>query len=281
MRSNDPLRLAGATAFFTTFALPPILIILFQLFGLFVGQRMMGAELRDLLVDTFGPGVASQMRQTTRGFRTLSNNWYTTVLGFVFLLFVSTTLFTVVKNTLNDIWNIKLKEKQGFLFSLATRAKSLAIIVAAGLLFIASILMDGFELLAGKNISKIWEGGGRFFESALNEVLGVVVVTAWFIILFRYVADGRPSWRASLRGGFLTGVLFSIGKTILSYLIKHSNINNLYGASASFVFILLFVFYSSFILYFGASFIQVYSERRRTPVKPLPRAYKYRLQELD
>jgi membrane protein len=281
MKRNEPLRLAGATAFFTTFALPPILIILFQLFGLFVGQKLMGTELRELLSDTFGPGVAKQVRETTRGFRTLSHNWYTTVFGFIFLLFVATTLFTVVKNTLNDIWNIKLKEKQGFLFNLVIRARSMAIIVSAGILFIASILMDGFEILAGNNIEKIWSGGGRFFESALNEIAGVIVVTTWFVILFRYVADGRPTWRASFLGGLLTGILFSVGKTVLSYLIKTSNITSIYGASASFVFILLFVFYSSFILYYGASFIQVYSERKRTPVKPMHKAYKYRLQELD
>lgn len=273
--------MAGATAFFTTFALAPILIILFQLFGLFLGRKMMGSAMMDTLSDTLGRSVALQVRDTTRGFRTLVQHWYTTVLGFLFLAFVATTLFSVVKNTFNDIWNIKVKDRPGILFNLGLRARSMGIIVLAGILFMASILLDGFEILAGKNIEIIWPGGGNFFKGALNELLGAVVVTIWFVILFRFLANGRPTWRASLAGGIITGILFSIGKTLLSFLIKNSNIDTIYGASASVVLLLLFVFYSSFILYFGANFIQVYSEVKRTPVEPLPKAYRYRLQKLS
>ncbi|MBC7948132.1 MAG: YihY/virulence factor BrkB family protein [Chitinophagaceae bacterium] len=280
MKRNDPLRMAGATAFFTTFALPPILIILFQLFSLFLSQKMVGAELSQFLSDTLGRDAATQLRQITRGFRTIVQHWYTAALGFVFLLFVATTLFTVVRNTLNDIWNIKIKEKAGLLFGLGMRARSIVIIVAAGILFFAGIFIDSFEAIAGNNLDMIWPGGGKFFKGVLDEVISAVIVTTWFILLFRYLADGRPTWKASIAGGVLTGILFSIGQTVLSYLIIHSNIGSIYGKSASFVLILLFVFYSSFILYFGASFIQAYSDAKGTPVFPLRKAVRYRLQEV-
>lgn len=281
IKKNDPLRMAGATAFFTTFALPPILIILFQVFSLFLSQRLVGSELAKLLSETLGTEVAAQLRQTTRGFRTLVQNWYTAVPGFLFLVFVATTLFTVIKNTLNDIWNIKVKEKPGLLFSLGLRARSMGIILATGILFLAGIFMDGFEILAGKNIEKIWPGGGGFFKGALNEIVGFVIVTTWFIVLFRFLADGRPAWKAAIAGGLLTGLLFSGGKTLLSFLMKNSNIGIIYGPSASLVLILLFVFYSSFILYFGASFIKVYSDAISKPVEPVQKAYRFRLQKVN
>jgi membrane protein len=280
MQQNDPLRMAGATAFFTTFALPPILIILFQIFSLFLGGGQFGKEMMEILSATLGNEGAAQIRRTARGFRTLAQNWYIATGGFIFLLFVATTLFTVIKNSLDDIWNIKVKDKPGILFNLWLRTRSLVVILIAGLLFLAGIVIEGFEALAGEHIEKTWQGGGKYFRGALNEIAGAVIVTTWFIILFRFLADGRPAWKAAIAGGVLTGILYSGGKTLLSTLIKNSNIATIYGASASIVLVLLFVFYSAFILYYGASFIKVYSEAIRKPVQPRNKAYRYQLREV-
>lgn len=281
LRKNDPLRLAGATAFFTTFALPPILIILFQLFSLFLSRKMVGSQMMELLSTTLGKGGADQIRVTTRGFRMLATNWYIAAALFVFLLFVATTLFVVIKDTLNTIWKVKVKERPGIAFGLKNRARSFGAIVLAGLLFLATIVIDSFEVFAGNSITRIWPDGGRFFSSAMNEILGAVVVAIWFTILFRFLANAHPSWKVSLVGGILTGILFSIGKGVLSYIMLHSNLGNLYGASASIVLILLFVFYSSFILYFGACFIKVYAEEISHPLRTARKAYRYELAEIE
>ncbi|RYZ36386.1 MAG: YihY/virulence factor BrkB family protein [Sphingobacteriales bacterium] len=281
LRKNDPLRLAGATAFFTTFALPPILIILFQLFSLFLSRKLVGSQMMQLLSSTLGTGGAAQIRETTRGFRMLATNWYIAVFLCVFLVFVATTLFVVIKNTLNDIWQVKVKDRPGIAFGLKNRARSFGAILLAGLLFLATIVMDSFEVFAGNYLDKIWPNGGQFFTGAMNEILGAVVVSTWFAILFRYLANAHPSWRVSLMGGILTGILFSAGKSLLSYIMRHSNLDNLYGASASIVLILLFVFYSSFILYFGACFIKVYAKEIQQPLKTARKAYRYNLSESE
>jgi membrane protein len=280
IKKNDPLRLAGATAFFTTFALPPIVIILFQLFSLFLNRRLVGTEMMKILTETLGKDSAVQIRQTTRGFGTLASNWYITAAGFLFLVFVATTLFSVIKNSLNDIWNISAKDKPGILFNLQLRARSLGIILVAGLLFLGGIFMDGFQILAGNYFQDLWPTGGVFFKSALNEIASVVTITIWFIVLFRYLADGRPPWNIAIAGGVVTGVLFSIGKTLLSFIMRNSNIKTVYGASGSIVLILLFVFYSSFILYYGASFIKVYAEAKGQPLRLLNQAFRYQLKAL-
>ena len=276
MRRKDPLRMAGATAFFTTFALPPILIILFQLLSLFLNRKMLGGELRELLTNTFGPDSADQIRQTARGFRQLASNGWIAAGGFLFLLFVATTLFSVIKNTLNDLWNIAVKEKPGIRFRILLRARSLAVILLTGVLFLAGIVVDSIEILGGNYLDKIWPGGGLYFRSILNETVSAVICTIWFTVLFRYIADARPTWRTAIVGGTLTGILFTAGKLLLSTLMRNSQVDNIYGASGSIVLLLLFVFYSSFILYYGASFLNVYADAIRQPLQVVDKAYRYR-----
>jgi membrane protein len=280
LKRNDPLRMAGATAFFTSFALPPILVLLFQLFSIFFALQIVGRELRELLTATLGKQGADQLRITARGLRNLAQNWYMAVIGLVFLAFVATTLFNVIRNSLNDIWNIRLKKSE-FFYDLKERARSLAIILMAGMLFLASVVIDVIKVVAGDYIGKYWEKGGSFFTSVFNEITGVLVVTLWFMVLFKYLANGRPSWRVTTAGGILTGILFYIGKAALASLIGNSNIGVVYGAGAAIVLILLFVFYSSFILYFGASFIKEYSILSNDPIVPSRRAYLYELHQVS
>ncbi len=280
LQRNDPLRMAGATAFFTTFALPPIIVLLFQLFALFFDRKMVGTELGEILSSTLGDAGATQLRQTSRGFRNLAQNWYMAVLGLLFLVFVATTLFKVIKNTLNDLWNVRL-ERGGFVYDLKIRARSLVVILAAGILFLAGSVLDAVRAFAGKYIAEVWKAGGLIFTSALSEIFGIVVVTVWFMVLFRFLANARPSWRMAFAGGLLTGILFTIGKAILGVAMRNSNANVVYGAGGAIVLILLFVFYSSFILYFGASFIREYSVYSNDPIVPSRRAYLYELQKVQ
>ena len=277
---NDPMRMAGATAFFTTFALPPIVFILSQLFGFFLGRSNMGRELIEKISNTLGKDGAEQVRQVVRSIHGFSNSWYVLVFGFIFLVFVATTLFGEIKNSLNQLWQISVKENPGLLFELSARARSFAVILLTGLLFLADLFLESFEVIAGSYADDIWQWGSMYFKSAIQQIASVIIVAAWFILLFRFLADGKPTWKASLIGGALTGILFIAGKLLLRFLLVGSNIGSLYGASGSFVLVLLFVFYSSFILYYGASFIAVYSEKKRWPIVPGSNAFNYRIQKM-
>ena len=267
LKQNDPLRMAGATAFFTSFALPPIMVLLFQFFSIFFSKKLVGTELREVLSTALGKEGAEQLRITARGLSHLAQNWYMAIIGLLFLIFVATTLFKVIRNTFNDIWNIR-PEQAGFLYDLKVRGKSLVIILAAAMLFLAAEIIDLIRVVAGNYIGSVWAKGGIFFTSVLNQLIGVVVVIVWFIVLFRFLANARPSWRVATVGGILTGVLFYSGKAVLSTMMRHSNAGIVYGAGAAIVLILLFVFYSSFILYFGASFIKEYSLLTNDPIVP-------------
>lgn len=279
-KKNDPLRLAGATAFFTNFALPPILLILIRLFGFFVDRKIIVTGIFERLSGILDDSSTQQIRQTLRNIRGIDHQWYATLISFVFFIFVATTLFTVIKNSMDQIWSIGIKEHSTFLFKLKIRARSMVIILLAGLLFFVGLLTDSIQAFISTYLNTAAPTFGRVFLSILNQILFILIVTTWFSVLFRFLTNGRPTWKASIRGGILTGVLFTLGKYILRIALPLSNIGNIYGASGSIVLIMLFVFYSSFIFYFGACFVKVLSDAKETPIRPIKGAFTYEIKEI-
>lgn len=267
--SNDPLRLAGATAFFTSFALPPILIILTQILGLLFNRKNVSTNLYHRLEEIVGRDSTQQVVTTLRGFRGLAHNWLVAIGGFVFMIFVATTLFKVIKSSLNQLWMIRVPVRQNFRATLEDRLRSLAVILIAGILFMASVLAESMQVLMGNYLQEILPQLARILNSVLTQIISVIVVTAWFAVMFRYLPDGRPTWKVSLTGALLTSLLFMVGKVVLKRLLPGSNIGVIFGASASLVLLLLFVFYSSMILYFGAAFTKVWSVYKQKPIQPL------------
>jgi len=279
-QKNDPLRLAGATAFFTNFALPPILLILIRLFGFFIDRKIIISGIFNRLASILDDSSTQQIRQTLKNIRGIDHQWYATLISFVFFIFVATTLFTVIKNSMDQIWSIGMKEHSSFLFKLKIRGRSMVIILLAGILFFVGLLTDSIQALIGAYINTTSPNFGRVFLSILNQILFVIIVTTWFSVLFRFLTSGRPTWKSSIRGGLLTGILFTLGKFILRIALPLSNIGNIYGASGSIVLIMLFVFYSSFIFYFGACFVKVLSDAKDTPIRPIKGAFNYEIKEV-
>jgi len=277
---NDPLRLAGATAFFTNFALPPILLILIRLFGFFIDRKILAVRLFERLANILDDSSTLQIRQTLRNIRGIDHQWYATLFSFVFFIFVATTLFSVIKNSMDQIWSIANKEHTGFLFKLKLRGRSMVIILLAGVLFLLGFLTDSIQAYIGTYINTASPTFGRVFLYVLNQLVFVGIVMTWFTVLFRYLTNGRPTWNAALRGGLLTAVLFTLGKYILRIMLPLSGIGNIYGTSGSIVLIMLFVFYSSFIFYFGACYVKVLSDDRETPIRPIKGTYHYEIKEI-
>lgn len=279
-RKNDPLRLAGATAFFANFALPPILLILIRLFGFFVDRKILVRRLFERLSNILDESSTEQVRDVLRNIRGVDYNWWATILSFVFFIFVATTLFNVIKNSMEQIWSVGMKEKTGILMTLNMRGRSMIIILLAGILFFVGLLTDSIQAVIGTYINTAAPTFGKTILSGLNQLVFVIIVTVWFTVLFRFLTNARPSWKAAIRGGILTGILFTLGKYILRIMLPLSNIGNIYGASGSIVLIMLFVFYSSFIFYFGACFVKVLSDSGKKPIRPIKGAFLYEMKEI-
>jgi len=269
-RANDPLRMAAATAFFASFALPPIMIILIEILGIFGNARTIRLGLLDQLGIALDKNLALQVRQILRNIHYLSINPGMRIGGFIFLLFVATTLFEIIRNSLNQLWKIRLREKPGLTFLLLYRARSIGIIMTAGLLFSLVFLVDTTAWLLPALANKI-----------LYHVVTVLASIAWFTLILRYQSYGMPAWKTAIAGGVFTGLLFTIGEILLHFVLSYNNMHTIYGASTSVVLLLLFIFYSSFIFYFGACFTGVLAVRTHRPITLTRHAARYILKSVD
>lgn len=277
---NDPLRMAGATAFFTSFALPFILIILLQVLGLIIDPHTLRRQLFRDISGVFGVQSEQQIRSTLVAFRHVGRNLVVPFFGILFLLMVSTTLLMVIKGSINQLWRIRVHHRQRFFVKLGRRLQSVLIIAGTGILFVLSIIAEGAKAHLGKGLSEWSPVAGHYFMGLATYLMSLLFVTLWFAIIFRLLPDGRPTWKIALTGGLATSVLFNLGKFILRLLLTYSNLNSLYGTSASIVLILLFVFYSSLIMYFGAAFTRVWAEYKGYPIEPRDYAVRYKLTEV-
>ena len=281
LAKNDPLRMAGATAFFTTFALPPIVIILVQVLGLLFDSRSIRRQLLLKLSGFIGKDSVHQVIETLIAFRKIADNRVISILGFLFLLFVATTLFKVIKSSLNQLWRIKVLKRQNLWISLRTRSHALFLILMIGVLFLIGLLAETIQNFFVASF-KVSSGFSDFSNQVINYVLSVLIVTLWFAILFRFLPDGKLTFRIALTGALLTSILFNTGKIVFRWLmLSYNNINTVYGASGSIILIMLFVFYASLILYFGAAFTKIWASSRGKPIMPLPHARIYQLNEIE
>lgn len=277
LQANDPLRMAGATAFFTTFALPAILIIIIQLLRIIFRIQHPGKRLMVQLEGMFGQETTAAILQTLVAFRSIAQNWIIAISGFIFLLFVATTLFKIIKGSLNELWKVRSTHKANLGQIIVSRLKGVLVIVFAGVLFIIDIVAEAARVFLGKYVVLYVPALGIYYDSALNYVISVIIVTIWFFLVFNFLPDGRPHWKIGLTGALVTSILFNIGKAILKVMLTYSSINSIYGASASTVLLLLFMFYSSLIFYFGACFTYAWGARTGRPVHPLHNASRFEI----
>lgn len=278
---NDPLRMAGATAFFTIFALPPILIIIVQVLSLLFDPQEIRQGLFRELSGTVGSESTQEIVRTLIAVRQLADNWWITVGGFIFLLFIATTLFKIIRGSINQLWKIKRMVHQSFFKSAKARLKSIGVILLAGFLFVIGLAAEGFQAYLGGVMEGISPALANYFNSALSYLVAVIIVSLWFALLFRFLPDARPDWSIAFAGGFVTSLLFNVGKIILRSLLLHSNLGTVYGASGSVMLLLLFVFYSSLILYYGAAFTKVWAAWKGRTLRPLHGAIHYQLSPVD
>jgi membrane protein len=278
LADNDVIRMAGATAFFTTFALPPMLMIVVRTLGVFSDRRTVGRAMMLQLRKILGDDSAAAMLQTIRSFRALEHNYLVAVGLGLFLVFVATSLFAGIRNSINQLWHIRVSKGVRMVDVLKARGMAVLVILAGGLLFLGFQLFDAQQHLIARGLPGSKDGLGSVIGT-LGHVLGGMLVSAlWFYLLFTLLPDGRPNRRVVVTGALVTGVLLMLGKALLGVLLQPVRVSSFYGVSGAIALILLFMFYSSIFLYFGAALVRVLSDARGTPVVPKKHAERYRIE---
>lgn len=274
-KDNDPLRIAASTAFFATFAIPAILVVILRIFGLFINRRSLGTNIFEKLTQLVGKESSAEIGSILKNLYSIGDTWYVTIAIFLFLIFVSTTLFIIIRNSINQLWSIRMRENLGLKFQLKQRTKSLGIISIGGFLMIVVFVLETVRLFLEKKFDYIITLGGF-----LNELIFFLITSIWFAIAYRFIANARPAWKAVILASAFTGILFTIGKVIMRSLLVNSNIDQIYGTSGAILLVMLFVFYSSLIFYYGASLVNAISQIIKKPILASTKAYKFRFEEV-
>lgn len=258
LNQAEPLILSSSTAFFATFSISPILIILVNLFSLYFKSETVANKLFKEVESTVGAETTKEIKTIVTNFMQLEGKGIISIASLIFFVFVGTTLLKVIKQNIHKLWKIR-KEKINVKYQLRERATLLGIILLSGVLFLLSTFIDYFLAASLNQLKSLGTYGGIIIQ-LLNILLSVLVITTWFTILFKLLPEAKVDWKVSFNGGLLTAILFNIGKFLLSKVLVHARIENIFGASASFALLLLFIFYCSFIIYFGAAFTHTYGD---------------------
>lgn len=259
LKSKDPLILCSSTAFFATFSLSPIIILLVNLFSIYFKSDKIGHQMFQAVGSTFGHETAKDIESIVENFVALESSWMITIGGTIFFLFVATTLLSVVKKAIHKLWHIREKPKMRFRYFGWERGTAILLIFYTGILLLVSILVDTGLAVSLDYLETVWPGMAIVMVRVLNIVFSLVVVTIWFSLLFRILPEAIVRWEVAFTGGFLTALLFNLGQFILGKVLIHARLASIFGATTSLAVVLLFIFYCSFILYFGAAFTYNYA----------------------
>lgn len=281
LKVNQPLLLGAATSFFTLFSLAPIIIIIINVLSLYFQREEISMRLYERLQLEFGPGTADQIHKIVDNFRNQASSKWITIGGSIFLVFVSTTLFHVIRQALHHIWNIRIKKSSQFIYNIKQRSKSLILIFIGGLLFVASLFADTAVAVLRNYLDQLVPSVDALIIMIVSILLSLFVVTLWFAILFKYLPDANLKGKDAIVGGFFTAILFNTGKYLLERFLVTDNLNDIFGTSASIMLLLLFIFYSSLIMYFGATFTMVYAREMGTEIRPNKNAELYTISAVD
>lgn len=279
-RRADPLILSSSTAFFATFALSPIFLLLVNLFGLYFKSDRIATRLFGKLGSVIGIEAAREIENIVSNFMEFETNAWMTISGIIFFLFVSTTLLKVVKKNIHKLWQIRTSKRK-LKQTVGERTTLAFLILMTGGLVLISLLIDSSLALSLEYLESIMPAIAIRLIHVLNFVFSLSIITVWFAILFKMLPDARVDWEIAFNGAFVTAVLYTAGKYALGRFLIHAQLASIFGASASFAILLLFIFYCSFIVYYGAAFTFELSKVSSRPIAATKNSRHYEERLLD
>lgn len=265
-------RLAASLAYYTLFALAPILLIAIAIVGLVIGkdqaQQQIVAQVNGLLGSAAGGAITTMLQQANSR---PSSGIIATVVGLITLLFASSGVFGELQDALNTIWEVQPKPGQGILATLKNRFFSFTMVLGIGFLLLTSLVISTAIGAAGKFVAGD-QYGATLLWKIVNFVVSFGITTLLFALIYKILPDAKVQWRDVWVGALATALLFTIGKAALGWYLSQPGTTSAYGAAGSFVALLLWVYYSSQILFFGAEFTQVYAKSYGSKIEPAENA---------
>ena len=277
---NKVLKLSAALAFYTIFSLPAMLIIIISVSDIFYGRAAIEGTLYHQIAEFVGTEAALQIQQTIRGAALSKSSYFATIVGIVTLLFGATSVFYEIQDSINHIWKLKSKPKgTGFLKMLINRLLSFSLVISLGFLLLVSLLINGLMDLLITRLTVMFPELTVIAVYTVNVTITFGITALLFALIFKVLPDARIKWKHVRAGAITTAILFMLGKFLIGYYLGHSGLSSTYGTAGSVIVMLLWVYYSAMILYFGAVFTHVYAAH--TGSRIYPTNYAVWVQEIE
>lgn len=266
------LKLSAALAYYTVFSLAPLLVLVISVVSIFLGEEAIQGQLFSQINGLVGNEAAKQIQEMIKNVGLSGKTSTALALGIVTLLIGATSLFVEIQDSINLIWRVKPKPKQGWLKLIKDRLLSSSLIVSLGFLLLVSLIVNGIVLAMSDTLTRFIPGIGVYLISALNFLVSTVVVTVLFGVIFKVLPDAKISWKDVRWGAFFTALLFMLGRYLIGIYIETTSTSSAYGAAGSLIVILTWIYYTAAILYFGAEFTLAYANHFGVKIAPADNA---------
>ncbi len=265
---KDPFRESAIIAYYAIFSIPGLLLLIISITGYFFGKDVVNQNIIGQVAITMGNDTATQVKEMLLNASQAKSTLIGSIIGIIILLIGATGVFVELQKTLNSIWQVKVVPKSDILQILKARLFSFGLIFAIAFLLLISLVVSAALAAMSNWIKADTSEAGLVFFHVLNFIFSLGVISTLFALMFKILPDAKIKWAHVWLGSIVTGLLFTIGKTALAYYFGKAEPTSIYGAAGSVVLILLWVSYSSMIMFFGAEFTAAYAHMYSGKVAP-------------
>ena len=257
--ADNIFKYSASLAYYTVFSVAPILLIIISLSGLLFGKEAVEGRVYAELNGLIGSAAALQIQNMIRSLHLTGNNLIASISSIALLLVAATTIFGEIQDSLNKMWGLRIKAKRIWWQLILSRLISFSLIIAIGLIMSLTLLLNALVTTFGKFIGRYLADFSIYLIQFINDVLSFLVAAFLFSLLFKILPDAKIKWKDVAIGGIVTAVFFILGKWGIGLYLTKSNLTSVYGAAGSIIIFMVWVYYSSIILYLGAEFTKVYA----------------------
>ncbi|HEY3861449.1 MAG TPA: YihY/virulence factor BrkB family protein [Verrucomicrobiae bacterium] len=260
--NGNSSRVGAALAYYTIFAIAPLFVIALSMSSFFFGEKAARKELfgqiNGLVGSKGGEAIQSLVIAATSQPRT---SYWATLGAVVTLGAGATAVFVELQDALNNIWGVQRKPGGGLRHFIVDRLLSFAMMLGIGFLLLVALVLNAALAGVGHFATGFLQGE-KFWLSPLNFLVSLGVITLLFAMIFKLLPDVAINWKDVWLGAFVTGLLFNFGKFLIGYYLGRSSTLSIYGAAGSLVIVLVWVYYSAQIVFFGAHFTHIHAGKR-------------------
>ncbi len=265
---DNAIKLSAALSYYTVFSLPPLLIIIISLCGFFYGAEAVSGELYGQIKGLVGADAAIQIQEVVKNVKLSKSNTFATIIGVITLLIGASGVFSEMQDSINYIWGIQAKPKRGLIKFVKNRLMSFSMIGSVGFILMVGLIVNSLMDVMYSRLTNFIPIDTFYLFYAANLFVVFIIITLLFLIIFKILPDGKIALFDCLVGAAFTAFLFMIGKFAIGAYLGNSNVVTAYGAAGSVILIMVWVYYSAFILYFGAEFTKVYTRTHGKNIRP-------------